>query len=123
MAPGKYTSGQKGKIKRKKFLVKQVDLEKLFQNPHKCFSVCRWRDFFSESAICIAPENPVQRGFGDLECPANLCNRVSFLIEITGNTQLFPGEGFWSAAFSSSRSGSNQACLCSLFDQVSLKLR
>jgi hypothetical protein len=47
---------------------------------------------------------------------------VPLLIEISGNTELFPGEGFWSAASFPSGTGSNNTCGCSLPDQVSLKL-
>jgi hypothetical protein len=53
---------------------------------------------------------------------ANFRNRVSFLIEILGNTQLFAGEGFGSAAFASSFSGNSKASLRPLSDQGSLKL-
>jgi hypothetical protein len=66
---------------------------------------------------------PVQRGFGDLEGLTNLRNRVSLVVEITGNTELLAGEGFGSAAFSSSGSGSYESCLCPLPNEVSLKLR
>jgi hypothetical protein len=48
---------------------------------------------------------------------------VSLLVEILGNTTLFPGESFGSAAYSSSFSGSTQSCVGSFPDQVSLKLR
>ena len=68
-------------------------------------------------------ESAVQRGFGDLEGPANLYNRMSFLVEIPGNTQLPYVEGVGSAAPLASGSGSGQASLCPLPDQVSLKLR
>jgi hypothetical protein len=47
-------------------------------------------------------DRPVQRGSRDLERPANLRNGVSLLVEIPGNFKLFPGEGFRSAAYSSS---------------------
>jgi hypothetical protein len=39
-------------------------------------------------------DRAVQRGFGDLERPANLRNRVVLFIEITGNTQFLSGQGF-----------------------------
>jgi hypothetical protein len=68
-------------------------------------------------------ECAVQRGFGDLERPANLRNRVSLLIEILGNNELPCGKGFWSPAFFPSRSGCSQTCLGSFPDQVSFKLR
>jgi hypothetical protein len=54
----------------------------------------------------------VQRGFGDLESPANFRNRVSFLIEILGNTQLFPDKGFGSAALFPSVTGQIKAASC-----------
>ena len=66
---------------------------------------------------------PVQRGFGDLERPANVRNGVPLLVEIPGNTQLLSGEGFWPAAFFPSGSGCGQTCLGSFPDQVSFKLR
>jgi hypothetical protein len=65
----------------------------------------------------------VQRGFGDLERPANFQNWVSFLVEILGNTELFAGEGFWSAACFPSGSCCCQPCLSPLSNEVSLKLR
>jgi hypothetical protein len=46
---------------------------------------------------------------------------VSFLIEILGNTQLFPDKGFGSAALFPSGSCCCQSCLSSLPDEVSLK--
>jgi hypothetical protein len=51
-------------------------------------------------------ERPVQRGFGDLEGAANFQNWVSFIVEILGNTELFACQGFGSATFASSGSGS-----------------
>jgi hypothetical protein len=63
----------------------------------------------------------VQRGSGYLEHPLNFHNRVSLILEILGNTQLFSGEGFGSAASSPSGSRSCQACLGSLPNQVSFK--
>jgi hypothetical protein len=66
---------------------------------------------------------PVQRGFGDLEGLANIPNGVSFLVELKGNTALFRGQDFGSAAFSPSGTGSSQSCLCPLPDQISLKFR
>jgi hypothetical protein len=47
---------------------------------------------------------------------------VFLLIEILGNTQLFAGKGFGSAAFSPPRSSSNKSCLRPFPNQVSLKL-
>jgi hypothetical protein len=68
-------------------------------------------------------DRAVQGGFGDLQRPANVHNGVALLVEITGNTELFCGEDFGSAASSASGSGSTQSCLGSLPDKVSLKLR
>jgi hypothetical protein len=51
-------------------------------------------------------ERPVQRGFGDVQRPAYFGDRVPFLIEVTGNAELSCGEGFGSAASSSSGAGS-----------------
>jgi hypothetical protein len=65
---------------------------------------------------------PIQRGFRDLERLANLRNQVVLLVELLGNTALFSGESFGSAAFPSSCAGCYQACGCPLLDQVSLKL-
>jgi hypothetical protein len=65
---------------------------------------------------------PVQCGFGHLKRPANFRDGMPFLIEILGNTELFAGEDFGSAAFPSSGSSWQQACGCPLPDQVSLKL-
>jgi hypothetical protein len=79
--------------------------------------------FCQRAAIFLGRERPVQRGFEDLERPANLRNQVMLLIEILGNTQLFTAEGFWPAAFSFSGSGSHKTCGCSLPNEVSLKLR
>jgi hypothetical protein len=64
----------------------------------------------------------VQSGFGDLECPANVRNGVSFLVEIPGNTYLSVCQGVWSAAFASSSTRSCQSCLCPLPNEVSFKL-
>jgi hypothetical protein len=64
----------------------------------------------------------VQRGFGDLECPAYLRNRVVLLVEILGNTELLAGKGFGSVASFPSGSGCHKTCCCSLPDKVSFKL-
>ena len=64
---------------------------------------------------------PGQRGFGDLEGPANLQNWVSFIVEILGNSELFACQDFGSATSSSPSSGSTQSCLRPFPDQVSLK--
>jgi hypothetical protein len=59
-------------------------------------------------------ERPVQRGFGDLEGLANLHDGVFLLVEILGNTEVSCGQGFGSAAFFASGSGSSQPSLCPL---------
>jgi hypothetical protein len=41
---------------------------------------------YQRAAIFLGRERPVQRGFGDLQRPAYLRNRVALLIEILGNT-------------------------------------
>ena len=48
---------------------------------------------------------------------------MPLLVEIPGNTELFRTQGFGSAAFAHSISGSSQPCLGSFPDQVSLKFR
>ena len=68
-------------------------------------------------------DRAVQGGFGYLERPAYLRNRVPFLIEISGNTCLFASQRFWPAADSSPLSGSYQSCVCPLPDKISLKFR
>ena len=68
-------------------------------------------------------DSAVQRGFRDLEGPAYLRNRVSFLIEVKGNAELFLGKGFRSTAFLSSGAGCNKSCLGSFPNEVSLKFR
>jgi hypothetical protein len=68
-------------------------------------------------------ERAVQRGFRDLQSPANLRNRVfRIIIQGLSNTQLLSSEGFWSATSSSSGTGSDKACLCPLPNEVSFKL-
>jgi hypothetical protein len=65
-------------------------------------------------------ERAVQRGFRDLQSPANLRNRVfRIIIQGLSNTQLLSSEGFWSATSSSSGTGSDKACLCPIPDQFS----
>jgi hypothetical protein len=59
-------------------------------------------------------DEAVQRGFGDLEGPANICNRVPLVVEILGNTELFAGKGLGSAAFPSSGSCCHKAGICPL---------
>ena len=99
----------------------------------------RWR-LLAPSACCIVTladrpltpcgllvalpgcESPVQCGFGDFEGSANFRDRVSLLVEILGNTELFASEGFGSTALASSGSGCHKTCCCSFPDQVSLKL-
>jgi hypothetical protein len=48
---------------------------------------------------------------------------VSPIVEILGDTEFSAGKNFGSAASSSSCSGCGEACLCSLPNEVSLKLR
>jgi hypothetical protein len=71
--------------------------------------------------VSLGLDRAVQRGLGDLERPAYFRNRVFLLVEFKGNTALFYGEGFWSAAFSASGSGCCQTCGCSLPNEVSFK--
>jgi hypothetical protein len=66
-------------------------------------------------------DRTIQRGFGDLERPTNLRNRVSLVIKIKGNTALISCECFWSTAFSSSLSGCGQSCLGSFPNEVSFE--
>jgi hypothetical protein len=47
--------------------------------------------------IFLGLDRAVQRGSGDLERPANLRNRMSVIVEILGNSELFAGESFGSA--------------------------
>jgi hypothetical protein len=46
------------------------------------------------------PDRLVQCGFGDLEHPENVDNRVSGVIKLLDNTASLHSEGFWPAAFS-----------------------
>jgi hypothetical protein len=63
-----------------------------------CFSL---RRLFPDTYFGV--DMPVQRDFRDLQCPANLCDRIiGIVIERLGNTALARSEGFWPAAYSAS---------------------
>jgi hypothetical protein len=63
-----------------------------------CFSL---RRLFPDTFFGV--DIPVQRNFRNLQCPANLCDRIiGIVIERLGNTALARSEGFWPAAYSSS---------------------
>jgi hypothetical protein len=44
-------------------------------------------------------ERPVQAGSGDLQCPANVHDGMSRIIQFLSNAALLYGDDFWSAAF------------------------